>query len=113
MNLNYIQKKNNYFDNIIINWPERQYFGNKKNFFSVKIYALSIKRKYSVCEDGSFLTLMKYKDLNDIYLAYECHYKENIHNVRSVLGVSLLGKNENIIIPNDEERKYKFIYGKD
>lgn len=64
-------------------------------------------------EDGSFLTLMKYKDLNDIYLAYECHYKENIHNVRSVLGVSLLGKNENIIIPNDEERKYKFIYGKD
>ena len=64
-------------------------------------------------EDSGFLTLMKYKDINDIYLAYECHYKENIHNVRSVLGVSLLGKNENIIIPNDEERKYKFIYGKD
>ena len=64
-------------------------------------------------EDSGFLTLMKYKDINDIYLAYECHYKENIHNVRSILGVSLLGKNENIIIPNDEERKYKFIYGKD
>ena len=64
MNLNYIQKKNNYFDNIIINWPERQYFGNKKNFFSVKIYALSIKRKYSVCEDGSFFTF--YINIYDI-----------------------------------------------
>ena len=56
MNMNYVQKKNNIFSDIIINWPERQFFGNKKNFFSVKIYALSIKRKYSVCEDGNFFT---------------------------------------------------------
>ena len=56
MNMNYVQKKNNYFNDIIINWPERQYFGNKKNLFSVRIYALSIKRKYSFCEDGNFFT---------------------------------------------------------
>ena len=64
MNFNYVQKKNNYFDNIIINWPERQYFGNKKNFFSVKIYALSIKRKYSTCEDGNFFNF--YINIYDI-----------------------------------------------
>ena len=56
MSLNYIQKRNNYFDKIIINWPPKQFFGNKKNFFSVKISALSFKRKYSVCEDGNYFT---------------------------------------------------------
>ena len=56
MSLNYIQKRNNYFNNIIINWPEKQFFGNKKNFFSVRISALSFKRKYSVCEDGNYFT---------------------------------------------------------
>ena len=64
MNLNYVQRKNNYFNNIIINWPEKQYFGNKKNFFCVKIFALSMKRKYSVCEDGKFFTF--YINIYDI-----------------------------------------------
>ena len=64
MNLNYVQNKNNILNNIIINWPDKSYFGNKKNFFSVKIYALSIKRKYSVCEDGNFFTF--YINIYDI-----------------------------------------------
>ena len=65
MSLNYVQGKNNIFNDIIINWPERQYFGIKKNFFSVKIYALSIKRKYSVCEEGNFFTFyINIYDLN-------------------------------------------------
>ena len=56
MSMNYVQKRNNYFNNIIINWPEKQYFGNKKNFYSVRISALSFKRKYSICEDGNYFT---------------------------------------------------------
>ena len=56
LNLNYVRGRNNIFNDIIINWPEKQYFGKVKNFYSVKIYALSIKRKYSVCEEGNFFT---------------------------------------------------------
>ena len=64
MNLNYVQSRNNYFQNIIINWPERQYFGNKKNFFSVKIDVLSIRKKFAICEDGTFFTF--YINIYDI-----------------------------------------------
>ena len=42
LTLNYIQKKNNNFTNIIINWPDVEYYGNKKKFYSYKITALSI-----------------------------------------------------------------------
>ena len=56
LNLNYVRGRNNIFNDVIINWPEKQYFGKVKNFYSVKIYALSIKRKYSVCEEGNFFT---------------------------------------------------------
>ena len=64
MNLNYVQSRNNYFQNIIINWPERQYFGNKKNFFSVKIDVLAVRKKYAICEDGTFFTF--YVNIYDI-----------------------------------------------
>ena len=64
MSLNYVQSRNNYFHNIIINWPERQYFGNKKNFFSVKIDVLNVRKKYAICEDGTFFTF--YINIYDI-----------------------------------------------
>ena len=56
LTLNYIQKKNNNFTNIIINWPEVEYYGNKKNLYSYKITALSIQQKDYICDGGSFFT---------------------------------------------------------
>ena len=54
LNLNYIQNKNNNFSNIIINWPERQYFGNKKNIYLYKISALSFQSKYAICDENNY-----------------------------------------------------------
>lgn len=74
MHMNYVNvKKNNEFKDIIINWPKWQYFENKKNFFSVKIYALSIQRKYSICEEGNFFTfyLNIYDMLKEIKIIFD------------------------------------------
>ena len=56
LSLNYIKDKNNLFNNIIINWPEKQFFGNKKNIYSYKISALSLQQKYVSCDEGNYLT---------------------------------------------------------
>ena len=54
LTLNYVQKKNNNCTNIIINWPEVQYYGNKKNLYSYKLTVLSMQQKDYVCDEGIY-----------------------------------------------------------
>ena len=56
LTLNFIQKKNNNCSNIIINWPDSQYYGNKKNIYSYKITALSLQQKDYICDEGNYFT---------------------------------------------------------
>ena len=65
LTLNYVQKKNNNCSNIIINWPELQYYGNKKNLYSYKITALSLQQKDFTCDEGNyFIFYINIYDLN-------------------------------------------------
>ena len=64
---------------------------------------MDIRRKI----DGVSKTLMKYKNIDDIFVAFK------LENSKSILGISLLDKGENIMILYDDSKKYKFIYGKD
>lgn len=65
LTLNYVQKKNNNCSNIIINWPDSQYYGNKKNFYSYKIIALSMQQKNYYCNEGNyFIFYINIYDLN-------------------------------------------------
>ena len=54
LTLNYVQKKNNNCTNIIINWPEVQTYGNKKNLYSYKLTVLSMQQKDFVCDEGTY-----------------------------------------------------------
>ena len=54
LTLNYVQKKNNNCSNIIINWPEVQTYGNKKNLYSYKLTVLSMQQKDFVCDEGTY-----------------------------------------------------------
>ena len=65
LTLNYVQKKNNNCSNIIINWPDAQYYGNKKSIYSYKITALSLQQKDFICDDGNYFTFyINIYDLN-------------------------------------------------
>ena len=65
LTLNYIQKKNNNCSNIIIDWPEIHYFGNKKNLYSYKITALSIQQKDYFCDEANYFNFyINIYDLN-------------------------------------------------
>ena len=66
LTLNYVQKKNNNYSNIIINWPDVEYYGNKKNLYSYKITALSIQQKDFTCEEGNYFNFyINIYDLNE------------------------------------------------
>lgn len=65
---------------------------------------MDIKRK----SDGQMLTLMKYKDCNDIFVTYKEIYSKCIYGISCFNGTE-----EYITIPHNDESKYKFIYGKD
>jgi hypothetical protein len=56
LTLNYVQKKNNNCSNIIIDWPDSQYFGNKKNIYSYQLTALSLQQKDFICEQDNYFT---------------------------------------------------------
>jgi len=65
LTLNYIQKKNNNCSNIIINWPDSHYYGNKKHLYSYKLTALSIQKKDFFCDEGNYFTFyINIYDLN-------------------------------------------------
>lgn len=65
LTLNYVQKKNNNCTNIIINWPEVQYYGNKKNIYSYKLTVLSMQQKDFICDEGTyFIFYINIYDLN-------------------------------------------------
>ena len=56
LTLNYVQKKNNNCTNIIIIWPELEYYGNKKHIYSYELNALSMQQKDFTCDEGIFFT---------------------------------------------------------
>lgn len=65
LTLNYVQKKNNNYTNIIINWPDALYYENKKNIYSYKLTALSIQKKDYFCSAGNnFIFYINIYDLN-------------------------------------------------
>ena len=56
LTVNYVQKKNYNCSNIIINWPDVQYYGNKKNLYSYKLTILSLQQKDYMCDEGNYFT---------------------------------------------------------
>ena len=65
LTLNYVQKKNNNCSNIIINWPDVEYNGNKKHLYSYKLTVLSLQQKDYMCDEGNYFTFyINIYDLN-------------------------------------------------